>query len=112
MFLGGDYPLEGYYDKSGKLVTDYVNHLKFIDAPYLHLTNLPRSTNQQTKVISREQKYEIGIPFAKDYKYPEVFYTPRPDIVPDPWVKMTSNVMLRSLIETPLKKIKRRITNR
>jgi len=104
-----DYPLEGYYDSTGHQLTDYPHKLAYVDRPYLHLTNLSRSTTSESTVISREKKYELGIPVGPDFIYPEVFLQPRPDMVPDPWTKASASDHLRAMVETPLKLIKRRV---
>ncbi len=110
LYLKDSYPLEGYFTKQNKLITDYHSHLKLLNRPYLHLTNLSRSTASESNVISRDKKYELGIPFDKHFKYPQVFYQPYPQIVPNPWVKATNSEKLFSALITPLKKIKRRLT--
>jgi len=109
LHVEGRYPLEGYFDSQGKPITKQDNKLVFLDKPYLHVTNLKRSTKQQDRVIARERKYEVGIPFPANFRYPEVFYEKYPSCVPSPWTKMTKPEKLRSLLETPLKKVKRRI---
>lgn len=85
----------------------------FVDAPYLHATHLQRSGNikQEADVPKRKMKlkYEIGIPFPPDYFYPEVFFRKKPKIAPSPWIKMTPEFKRRALLETPLRKIKRRL---
>ncbi len=103
LHLKGDYPLEAFYDKNDRALQMIDDKLKFIDTPYLHFTHLPRSTSH------RKFKYELGIPFPKNFKYPEVFYLERPLEVPSPWVRMSSVYKIRASIETPLKKLKRRI---
>jgi len=89
------------------------NTFKFINAPYLHTTFLPRGQKRlnDLEVPKREKKlkYEIGIKFPLDFYYPEVFFEEKPDFVPSPWLTMTDNFRLRAIIETPLRKIKRRI---
>ncbi|KKQ42861.1 MAG: Glycosyl transferase family 2 [Microgenomates group bacterium GW2011_GWC1_37_8] len=104
----------GWTDGEGKMIQDRdKTKILFIDAPYLHATHLLRSANRELdkNVIKREKKlkYEIGNNFPKDYYYPEVFFRERPMFVPSPWVKMDNNFLLRSVIETPFRRIKRRI---
>lgn len=112
LHIKGDYPLEGFYDQNDKLLQQ--DNVKFINAPLLHLTHLERSSvsggDQNTLQRKRKMKYELGVPFPKDFKYPEVFYLNRPEFVPLPWVRMGYKYKLRAALETPLKKIKRRIT--
>lgn len=108
--VSGDYPLEGYYDRTHRLITDYSAKLIYLDEPLLHLTNLSRSTASETGVISRQKKYELGHKLAPNFRYPEVFYQHRPQIVPDPWRSASLTDQILGFIQTPLKKIKRKIT--
>src|SRR5258708_38025926 len=87
-------------------------HIKFIDVPYIHVTHVKRTenalTNKQVLKRSFKLKHELGIPMPLDYYYPEVFFKPRPKIVPNVWKNMSFGFMLRSFFETPLRKFKRR----
>ncbi len=84
----------------------------FIDAPYLHATNVPRAgeIKKETDVPKRamKRKYELGMPFPADFYYPEVFFRPKPDVVPSPWAKVDYYFKVRSAIETPLRRLKRK----
>lgn len=88
------------------------NTYKFVDVSYLHTTFLPRGDNRTNdlKVPKRAKKlkYEIGISTPKDYYYPEVFFKDKPDFVKSPWERMDGKYILRAIVETPLKKFKRR----
>ncbi|MBI2268248.1 MAG: glycosyltransferase [Candidatus Blackburnbacteria bacterium] len=103
----------GWVDGENRMIQyrDSKNIL-FIDAPYLHATNIPRAGNFQKEedVPKRKmkRKYELGIPFPLDFYYPEVFFRPKPRIVPSPWEKMSISFKIRAAVETPLRKIKRR----
>ena len=104
----------GWTDGEGKMIQDREpKKIVFVDAPYLHFSLLPRAgeRSEDEKVIKRAQKlkHELGTPFPKDYYYPEVFFRPRPDSVPSPWERMDTKFLIRSAIETPPRKIKRRI---
>ncbi|MCS7091834.1 MAG: glycosyltransferase [Patescibacteria group bacterium] len=106
---------QGFFDKNGILIQyrDY-NKRKYIpELGYMHFTHLPRSTRRESEanVPKRLMKYkhEIGISFPKDFYYPEVFFRERPEIVDSVWRKMDMQFFLSSLIQTPLRKIKRRI---
>lgn len=87
--------------------------ISFVDVPYMHFSLMPRAGDRahDAKVIKRlkKLKFELGESFPKDYFYPEVFFRTRPGIVPSPWNKMNASFYLRSLFETPLRKIKRRL---
>lgn len=104
----------GWVDKENKMI-QYRDPQKvlFVDAPYLHATNVPRAgnINKEADVPKRtlKRKYELGIPFPRDYYYPEVFFRPRPTIVPSPWGKVDTKFKVRAALETPLRKIKRRM---
>ena len=106
--------MSGLFDSEEKLIQDRdPRKILFVDCPYFHATFLHRSI-QGTKdadVPKRKQKlkYELGIPFPKDFYYPEVFFRPRPPIVPSPWQKRSFGYMARAAIETPFKKLKRRL---
>ena len=105
LHVEGIYPNEAYVTEEGIKVQDLSKEkIMFLETPYLHASFLKRSSKDNKKV-----KYEIGERFPKDFYYPEVFFKSRPSIVPSPWETTSSNYKLRALIETPLKKIKRRI---
>lgn len=108
------YGQEGYFDQLGKKVQDRDSgRVIFLDNPYLHFSNIKRSNfkNGDNLVMQRKRKirYEIGLKFDKDFKYPEVFYGNLPAIVPSPWVNISTIFKLRAEIETPLRKLKRRL---
>ena len=98
LHLEGIYPNEAFVNKDGVKVQDFPKEkILFYDKPYLHASFL------------KKRKYEIGESFPKDFYYPEVFFLPRPSIVSSPWQPMTKDYKLRASVETPLKKIKRRL---
>lgn len=103
----------GWVDGYGKMIQDRGEaKVKFINAPYLHSTFLQRAGGEQDKeVVKRlkKRKYEIGINFPKDFYYPESLFFSRPDYIQSPWRTMNLNFKIKANIETPLKKIKRRI---
>ncbi len=105
----GEHGVWGWADGDGKMIQDR-NTYKFIDAPYLHATNLKRSS-AYSEVVKRVKKYrfELGEEFPKDFYYPEVFFRDRPTIVPSPWQVMPGSFRFRAFFETPLRKIKRRV---
>lgn len=97
------YPLEGYLDKNNQLIQDKKGVI-FLDAAYLHVTHLPRSTKARNP---GKLKLEVGKPITSDFKYPEVLCTLPPDFVPSPWKKLSGMEFLLAKAITPLKKIKR-----
>ena len=104
----------GWADLEGRMIQDRdPNKIAFVEAPYLHFSFVQRAGERQKdlSVIKRKQKlkHEIGISFPKDFYYPEVFFRQRPQIVPSPWVKMNTPFFAKALLETPLRKIKRRV---
>lgn len=105
LHIKGRYPLEGFFDGNGELIQTRDSKLKYVDAPLLHFTHLSRSTSEK----NRKLKYEIGNSFNPDFKFPEVFYLDRPSKVPSPWMKMPVKYKVRAIIETPFKKLKRKI---
>ena len=109
MHSQGGHGVWGLTDEDGKMIQDR-NTFKIIDAPYLHATNLRRSS-KDANVIKRAKKYrfELGESFPKDYYYPEVFFRDRPDSITSPWNTMSGAFKFRAFFETPLRKIKRRI---
>lgn len=105
------YMREGFFDKNKKLIYERgEKKVEIIDAPYLHASHLRRSS-KDVDVVERTMryKYELGIPFPKDFKFPSVFYFPRPQIVPSPWKRVSFLYKVRAGLETPFKKIKRRL---
>lgn len=105
----GRHGVWGWADGDGKMIQDR-NTYKIIDSPYLHATNLRRSDEDQ-KVIKRAKKFrfEIGKEFPKDYFYPEILFRDRPGFISSPWTSMSANYKFRAFIETPLRKVKRKI---
>lgn len=103
----------GWADGEGVMIQDRdPDKIRLIDAPYLHATNLRRAGGgKDLEVIKRKKKlkYEFGIPFPKDYYFPEAFFGERPSFVESPWEVMDMGFKIRALIETPLKAIKRKI---
>lgn len=99
------YGKESYLGKDNRPIQDRKG-IVFLDAPYLHVTHLKRSSKLRK---FNKFKYELGSEFPKNFKYPEVFYKPYPKIIPGPWIKPTKVEKVRMYIETPLRKIKRKI---
>lgn len=104
----------GWADEKGRQVQDREQRkMKFLDLPYLHATFLERAGERSAdfKVPKRAKKlkHELGEKFPLDFYYPEVFFKDRPSVVSCVWKKMDTKFYLRSLAETPLRKVKRRL---
>ena len=88
------------------------NKIKFLDDPYIHVTHLKRSDNiSGDKAVykrAKKLKYEIGTSTTKDYFYPEVFFRDRPSFVKSPWQTPSLLYKIIAMVETPLKKFRRR----
>ena len=108
------YGQEGYFDEKGKKIQDgNPKRILFLDEPYMHFSNISRSSlksgDDMVMQRSGKKRHEIGIQFPKDFKYPEVFNEETPQYVPPPWKPMTPGFRFRSALETPLRKLKRRL---
>ena len=105
----------GYFDKSGVLVQERLSDKRYHlnEKTYIHFTYVTRSSSllEDKKVPKRKGKlrYELGNSFPKDFYFPEVFFREKPDIVPSPWINRNKTYFIRSIIETPLRKIKRKV---
>ncbi len=106
------YGSEGYFDEQNLPIQNRdQDRILFLDAPYLHFTHLQRSSLVKDDTLQRnkKRKYEIGINFPKAFLFPEVMYMKTPASVGSPWAKMSNSFKLRALLETPIKKLKRRV---
>lgn len=103
---------EGYFDKDGKLIYERdSNKQLFLDAPYLHASHLRRSS-RDGEILERGLrlfKYELGIPFPRNFKLPSVFFKKYPSSVSNPLKKISLRYQIPALLQTPFKKIKRRL---
>ena len=104
----------GWADEEGKMIQDRsADKVKFVDAPYLHTTFLPRGGGRSSDVEvikrSKKLKYELGDSLPKDFHFPEAFFLDKPDNIPSPWEVMSTGFKFRALIETPLRKLKRKL---
>lgn len=101
----------GWVDGEGKMIQNRsADKVKFVDFPYLHTSFLRRSGKDEG-VMKRKKKlkYEIGDRLPKDFYYPEVFFRPRSLVVPNVWESMSGGFKRRAMLQTPLRKLKRRI---
>lgn len=99
------YGKETYLDENNLPVQERKSII-FLDAPYLHVTHLRRSS-ERNKLD--KFKYEIGKLPQKDFKYPEIFYKKRPNFIPSPWNKISGKELIKASLLTPLRRIKRKI---
>ena len=106
----GRHGVWGWADENNNQIQNR-NTYKFIDAPYIHTTFLPRGEGREDDVKvpkrAKKLKYEIGVEFKKDFFFPESLFKEKPKFIISPWKKMPFAYRLRATIETPLKKIKR-----
>lgn len=104
----GPYGQEGLYDGDNKPLQDRKDGLLFIDSPFLHFTHLKRS-----KVTHDSKfKYDLGIRFPVNFKYPEVFYKKSSLLVPSPWKKRSKRYEVISIVKKPLQSIWRKVKNK
>ncbi|HKB88285.1 MAG TPA: glycosyltransferase family 2 protein [Patescibacteria group bacterium] len=104
----------GWSDFENKMIQDRnIDKIEFIDAPYLHATFVPRgrALKDDLNVIKRNKKYkyEFGQNFPKDFFYPEVLFKTKPEFIQSPWGISSFKFKTRAFVETPLRKIKRKI---
>lgn len=109
----GEHGTWGWVDKEGQMIQERdPSKILYLEAPYLHATFLKRAGKQELEreVVKRQRKlkHELGISFPYDFYYPEVFFRPKPDLVPSPWRPTNFKYNLRAFFETPLKRLRRR----
>jgi len=113
LHVSGEYGKESFLDKSGKTIRENKNRIKYLESVYYwHMSYLPRSTNRkkdrEVMMRGKKRKFEIGIPRPKWVEVPEVFYKKRPRIAADPFFYMNPWQYFKAILQTPIKKIKRR----
>lgn len=114
----GEHGVWGWVDESNEMIQNHdQSKILFLeDVQYLHTTYLERTSSRKfdKNVFKRafKLKAEVGIPFPPDYFYPESFFYPRPHLVESVWQNMETRFYIKSLILTPLRKLKRRIMPR
>ena len=104
---------QGLFDNKGFLIQERSKKRRIhLGLSYLHFTNVIRSSSRdKDKDVPKRKikmKYELGKSFPFDFYYPEVFFRPRPNYVPNPWEKRNANFTVKALVQTPLKYFKRR----
>ena len=98
----------GLFDKDNRLIQDRdPKKISLLDVYYHHSTHLPRSS-KDFSTIKRKQKlkYELGQKILKK-DIPKIFFANKPDFVPNVTKPMSTSFFLISLIQTPLRRIKR-----
>lgn len=108
------YGQEGFFDGSDKPIQERdIKRQMFLEAPYLHFSNISRSNLKEgdEEVMQRIKKikHEIGIGFPPGFVYPEVLHMDIPHFVSTPWKKMSRKFAFKAYLQTPLRKIKRRL---
>lgn len=104
LHLKGKYGGEGYYDKDNKSIQNRdPKKIIFLDRPFLHMTHLKRSS----KNGHNKFKYELGLTFPKNFKYPEVFYKDFPESIRSPFLKRSIFFQLVSSLKQPFLILKR-----
>ncbi len=99
----------GWADENNNMIQDR-NSYEFINAPYLHATNLRRSSKDD-EVIKRsgKLKFELGREFQRDFYYPEALFTDKPPFLESPWKAEGNMYKFRAFFETPFRKLKRKL---
>ncbi|OGM13523.1 hypothetical protein A3A76_03645 [Candidatus Woesebacteria bacterium RIFCSPLOWO2_01_FULL_39_23] len=104
----------GYFDKQNILVQDmHPKRRLFLDRKsFLHFTHLKRSGGKSDEKVPKrpmKYKYELSNNFPLDFYYPEAFFLKRPNNIRSPWIEMDIPYKVRAFIDTPLRKVKRRM---
>jgi len=105
----------GYFDDKNNLIQNRTSSRRYHlnQKAYLHFTHVARSTSSDKDLLVPKRKmklkYDLGISFPRDFFYPQVFFRGYPEIVPSPWNNRDKVFFTKSIIQTPLRKIKRRI---
>ena len=107
---------QGFFDSNNVLVQDRnPKKIKFFDVTYHHATHLTRSgsISGDNEVSKRKQKlkFELGEKIPRK-EIPEIFFeTKRPKIIPSVIEKASLLFWLVSTIQTPLRRLKRKLIN-
>ncbi|HOX96079.1 MAG TPA: glycosyltransferase family 2 protein [Candidatus Woesebacteria bacterium] len=105
------YGREGYFDNHNLPIQERQD-IVFVDTEYFHATHLIRSSKNK-EVFDRpgKLKYFLGEENSLD-KIPDVFFSPKPPIVPTVINHMNIWQLVRSFIETILRNIKNILFNK
>lgn len=106
LHVGGAYGSEGYLDEDNLPIQKRSRkRIIYLDAPFLHLTHLKRSSQDHHGKF----KYEFGLNPPKDFNLPEIFYSTKiPKIVPSLYKRNTLFKVL-SLLKIPYLKFRRKM---
>lgn len=104
LHVADPYGEEGYFDGSKREVQTR-EKIIFLEAPFLHLTHLARSSKKRP---FDKSKIELGEKVPAGFKLPEVMYQAFPAAVPSPWKEISASKQIAAKILTPLRKFKRR----
>lgn len=89
--------------------------IHYLDAPYIHTTHLVRSLSKKNNqnVFSRagKRKFDLGISLPTDFEFPNSFYFPRPILVQSAFQKRSLAFLLQAFWQTPLRKLKNKISH-
>lgn len=98
------------YQSQGKTLQNQTPpQLQVIPATYFHVSHLTRSkADKNTLKRSFKKKFELGQKIAKK-DLPSIFFETRPEIVPAVTQKMSPLVYLVCLLQTPFRRLKRRL---
>lgn len=117
LHIAGPYGKESFCDKNNVTLRKRIKHVKYLpNVYYWHMGYLPRSSDRakdrEVMMRAKKRKFEIGIKKPDWIKTPEAFYFKRPKIVPDPFYKMNAWEYFKACVQTPFKKIKRKLSVR
>jgi len=95
----------GWVDDENQMIQDRDEDKQLLlDTPYLHTTFLPNVPKRKLKF-----KYELGEKFPLDFYYPESLFKGKPGFISSPWKTKSFKYISRAVVETPFRKINRRI---
>lgn len=113
LHTGGDYPYEGYYDdKNIEIIHHNRDKFLFTRGRLWHAMYLTRSTSGSilpNTLHRNKYKIESGNKLAQDIEFPQIFFGPKPNMVPGVTEKRSVFYELSASIITPIKMAKRKI---
>lgn len=106
LYVDWPYGKETYLDENNLPIQQRKNIL-FLDAPFLHVTHLERSSFKRRY---NKYKHELGNHVSKNFKFPEVLSEEYPSFISSPWIKISGIKKFKSQLLNPLRKLKRNFT--